>query len=125
MQQLVCLMAAGLATHPFVALLDDGVQVALSERLGRVLIVEGFCTQGLNVREAANRRRLNRLAAAVYATARATHDFHDVVVGFAAFDLLEQLVCVIQTADDRRTPGSLPERTYAVRRIPVFHKTRQ
>ena len=36
MQQLVCLMAAGLAAHPFVALLDDGVQVALSERLGRV-----------------------------------------------------------------------------------------
>ena len=75
MQQLVCLMAAGLAAHPFVALLDDGIQVALSERLGRVLIVEGFCTQGLNVREAANRRRLNRLAAAVYATARALSIF--------------------------------------------------
>ena len=79
-EDLVRLMAARRAAHPLVALVDDRVQVALAERLSLVLIIERLCTERLDVRKAADRRRLDRLAAAVDAAARAAHDFHNVVI---------------------------------------------
>ena len=87
-EDFVSFMAAGFAQELLVALLHDGVLVALAQRHIGVLVIESLGAQGLQVGEAANRCRLDGLTAAVYTAAGASHDLDEVLLGFAGFDLV-------------------------------------
>ena len=90
-------MAAGLAEVFFVKLLDGFVLVGLADRVIQVVLIERFHTllDDLGVAVVVG------LAAAVDAAAGARHDLDGMVLGFAGFDLLEELAGIAEAGADR------------------------
>ena len=83
-QQLVRLMAAGLAQVLRVNLFNQWALMALAQRQVFVLVIKGLGALGLQVGEIAHIGGLNRLAATVDAAARAAHDLDEPVIRLAA-----------------------------------------
>ena len=98
-QQLVGLLAAGLAQELHIHLLHQQVLVALADGAALVLVVKGLGTQGLDVGEVAHRGGLDGLAAAVDAAAGAGHDLDEVILLFALAHHVQHLAGVGGAAD--------------------------
>ncbi len=90
-QQLVSLMAVGLAEELIVKLLDIGILVALADGLILILNVKSLGALGADIAIAANGSADDRLTAAVYAAARAAHDFDEVILLLAGLYGIEKL----------------------------------
>ena len=75
----------------------------------RVCGVEHLRTECAQVDGIANRRRLERLTAAVYTAARAGHDFDEIDLFLAVLNLCEQLLRVLRAARDRNLDFEVAE----------------
>ena len=72
--------------------------MALAHFHERVLRIQRAGPQGLDVHKVADTAGLDRLAAAVDAAAGASHDLHEMIFGFAGFDLVQQSGCIFHAA---------------------------
>ena len=90
MQDMMCLLAAWHAKVLIVQLLDGRVVMGLPVGHGSVQIIQGFRTGCFHIHSSAHIRRLDRLAAAVYAAAGASHDLNELIVCLAVFHTVKQ-----------------------------------
>ena len=91
-QQLFCQVTERFFQEVCVNCLDVGVVVGLTE--------SAFFVEVVKFRPAAARELLavmDGLAAATYATAWTCHNFHEVILHFACFDVIHQSTCIAQS----------------------------
>ena len=108
-ENLVSLVASGLSEILVVDLLDRGVLVGLAEIHLSVSLVEHRRAESSEIDRVANRRGLERLTAAVDASARAAHDLDEIDLLLAVLDSREQLLGVLGTRSDSDADGLVAE----------------
>ena len=96
----MCLLAAWHAKVLIVQLLDGRVVMGLPVGHGSVQIIQGFRTGCFHIHSSAHVRGLDRLAAAVYAAAGASHDLNELIVCLAVFHTVKQRLGVAKAGSD-------------------------
>ena len=101
MQNLVCLMAVRFAKVLIIDLLDFGILMTLAELHSCILAVQ--CRRALfaQIDKVPDIAGLDRLTAAVDASAGACHNFHELIRLLAALDHVKELGSIFKTAGDR------------------------
>ena len=86
------LVASGFLQIFCVQLLDHRVFMRFPQGQILILVIQGFGAQCFQVSEIADAGRLNRLAAAVDASAGTAHHFNKVVICFSILDLFQKFI---------------------------------
>ena len=90
-------MASRFAKVLFVELLDSRILMRLTNWFSRIVLIQSLCTDCTYICKVTNAAAYLRLTAAVDTTARASHDFDEVVVCFAGFHLIKKLSCIAES----------------------------
>ena len=87
----MCEMASELTEIILINLEQSRIFMALAERVAGVGVIERLGAHALEVHEVAHAGGLDRLSAAVYAAARACHNFDELIVFLTALNHIKKL----------------------------------
>ena len=101
MQQVVGLLASGLAKISGIEFLDSRILMGLADGVSCIAVVENLSSESPNIGSIAYIAWLLRLSAAVDAAAGTSHNFNKVVVSFAGLYFIKQLSGIAQAGGYR------------------------
>ena len=84
-------VASGRAKILVIELLDLRILVRFADRLRFIVAVQHACTYAAHIRKVADIAGHLRLAAAVHASARTSHDLDEMIIRLACLHLVKQL----------------------------------
>ena len=108
-QNLVCLVAVGLAKELVVELLNCQVVLGLAQSILGVILVQNSRTNRTQIHIHTNLCGLNGLATAVDTTAGASHDLDELNVQLACLHHVQQLLCHTGAGSNRNVDSQVTQ----------------